>query len=102
MLKNESLRSRIVGKEKSIKMKIFKEFMDILADTEYELEKSLKDFTVYDFLELEDEMDEEAFKNDKVLTKLKECGAIIEIKRDTKTGGTFIKLANGKEGIFGI
>ncbi|MHC1748259.1 MAG: hypothetical protein AB9856_07705 [Cellulosilyticaceae bacterium] len=82
-------------------MKIFEEFMKTLADMEYELEKSLKDFTVSDFLELEDEMDEVAFKNDKVIAKLKECGAIIEIKKDVKTGGTFIKLENGKEGIFG-
>ncbi|MEG0013359.1 MAG: hypothetical protein RR427_02800 [Cellulosilyticaceae bacterium] len=83
-------------------MKVFKEFMDILADTEYELEKSLKDFSVYDFLELEDEMDEAAFKNDKVMAKLKECGAVLEIKKDAATGGTFIKLANGKEGVFGV
>lgn len=83
-------------------MKIFKEFTDILKDTEYELDKSLKDFTVSDFLELEDEMDEAAFKNEKVIAKLKECKAIVEIKKDPATGGTFIKLSNGKEGIFGI
>lgn len=83
-------------------MKIYEEFMAILKDTEYELEKSLKDFTVSDFLELEDEIDDAVFKDNKVIAKLKECGAIVEIKKDAKTGGTFIKLSNGKEGIFGI
>lgn len=83
-------------------MKTFKEFMDALTDMEYELEKSLKDFTVSDFLELEDELDDAIFKDPKVIAKLKKCGAIVDIKKDAKTGGTWIKLSNGKEGIFGI
>ncbi|MGL4344087.1 MAG: hypothetical protein ACRCTE_02740 [Cellulosilyticaceae bacterium] len=83
-------------------MNAFKDFMEQLQDMEYELDKKLKDFTVSDFLEFEDELDDKVFKDAKVIAKLKECGAILEIKKDAKTGGTWIKLANGKEGIFGI
>ncbi|MGL5675039.1 MAG: hypothetical protein ACRDDX_01345 [Cellulosilyticaceae bacterium] len=83
-------------------MNQFKAFMEQLQDMEYELDKKLKDFTPSDFLELEDELDDKAFKDPKVIAKIKECGAVLEIKKDAKTGGTFIKLANGKEGIFGI
>ncbi|MGL4738905.1 MAG: hypothetical protein ACRCW2_15740 [Cellulosilyticaceae bacterium] len=83
-------------------MNLFKDFMENLQDMEYELDKKLKDFTVSEFLEFEDELDDKVFKDAKVIAKLKECGAIIEIKKDAKTGGTFIKLSNGKEGIFGL
>lgn len=83
-------------------MNQFKLFMEQVQDMEYELDKKLKDFTVSDFLELEDELDDKMFKDAKVIAKLKECGAILEIKKDAQTGGTFIKLANGKEGIFGM
>lgn len=83
-------------------MNPFKDFMEHLQDMEYELDKKLKDFTVSEFLEFEDELDDKIFKDPKVISKLKECSAIIEIKKDTKTGGTFIKLSNGKEGIFGL
>lgn len=83
-------------------MNQFKLFMDQLQDMEYELDKKLKDFTPSDFLELEDELDDKMLKDAKVIAKLKECSAIVEIKKDDKTGGTFIKLSNGKEGIFGL
>lgn len=83
-------------------MNHFKAFMEQLQDMEYELDKKLKDFTASDFLELEDELDDRAFGDAKVIAKLKECGAVVDIKKDVKTGGTYIKLANGKEGIFGI
>ncbi|MGL4362903.1 MAG: hypothetical protein ACRCSG_06545 [Cellulosilyticaceae bacterium] len=83
-------------------MNQFKAFMEQVQDMEYELDKKLKDFTMSDFLELEDELDEVMFKDAKVIEKLKECGAITEIKKDAQTGGTFIKFENGKECIFGI
>ena len=82
-------------------MNHYKLFTEALADMEYELDKKLKDFTPSEFLELEDEVDDATFKDPKVIAKLKECGAVVEIKKDAATGGTFIKLSNGKEGVFG-
>ena len=81
---------------------MYKQFMEILEETELELGKKLKDFTVHDFFELETEMEEELFRDKQVIAKLKECGAITEIKKDSKSAGTFIKLVNGSKGIFGI
>ena len=81
-------------------MNQFKAFMEQVADMEYELNKSLKDFTVKDFLELEDELDDGMLKDAKVIQKLKECSAIIAINKDAATGKTFIKLQGGKEGLF--
>ena len=83
-------------------MNLYKAFEEQLKDMEYELDKSLKDFTASEFLELEDECEDKMFKDQKVIAKLKECSAILEIKKDTATGGTFIKLADGREGIFGV
>lgn len=82
-------------------MKPFEQFMDILGETEDELGKKLKDFTVDHFYELETEMDEELFRDSKVIAKLKECGAILEIKKDSKSQGTLIKLKDGTQGVFG-
>ena len=81
---------------------MFKQFMEVLEEIELELGKKLKDFTVNDFFELETEMEEELFKDKQVIAKLKECAAITEIKKDTKSAGTFIKLIDGSEGVFGI
>ncbi len=81
-------------------MSLFKSFMEQVKDMEYELDKPLKDFSVSDFLELEDELDDKMLKDAQVIAKLKECSAILEITKDNNTGGTRIKLANGKEGIF--
>ena len=80
-------------------MNPFNQFMDILSETEEELGKKLKDFTVEDFYELETEMDEELFRDSKVINQLKACGAIVEIKKDGK--GTLIKLKDGTQGVFG-
>lgn len=82
-------------------MNPFNQFMDILSETEEELGKKLKDFTVEDFYELETEMDEELFRDSKVIDQFKTCGAIVEIKKDSKSKGTIIKLKDGSEGVFG-
>lgn len=82
-------------------MNPFNQFMDILAETEEELGKKFKDFTVEDFYELETEMDEELFRDSKVINQLKSCGAVLEIKKDSKTKGSIIKLKDGSEGVFG-
>lgn len=82
-------------------MKPFDQFMDILGETEDELGKKFKDFTVEDFYELETEMEEELFRDNKVIDKLKACGAIVEIKKDSKSKGTIIKLKDGSQGVFG-
>lgn len=82
-------------------MNAFNQFMDILAETEEELNKKFKNFTVEDFYELETEMEEELFRDSKVIAKLKECGAILDIKKDSKSKGCIIKLKDGSEGVFG-
>ena len=81
-------------------MNPFNQFMDILGETEDELGKKLKDFTVDDFYELETEMGEELFRDSKVIEKLKECGAIANIKKGGK--GILIQLKDGTKGAFGI
>ena len=82
-------------------MNLFNQFMDILGEPEDELRKKLKDFTIEDFYELETEMDEDLFRDSKVIGKLKDCGAILEIKKDSKSKGVIIKLKDGTEGVFG-
>ena len=82
-------------------MDAFNQFMDILGETEDELGRKLKDFTVEDFYELETEMEEELFRDSKVIEQLKACGAIVEIKKDNESKGVLIKLKDGSEGVFG-
>ncbi len=83
-------------------MSLFEQFTELLVQVEAELGLSLKDFETEDFFVLEGEMEEIMFSDDEILDKLRECGAIEKIEKDTQASVVIVRLVDGCVGTFGI
>ncbi len=83
-------------------MSLFEQFTELLVQVEAELGLFLKDFETEDFFVLEGEMEEIMFSDDEVLDKLRECGAIEKIEKDTQASVVIVRLVDGCVGTFGI
>ncbi|NLI89164.1 MAG: hypothetical protein GX366_01965 [Epulopiscium sp.] len=77
---------------------LFDEFMDCLMDIKEEIGKDFKDFSVNDFFDLEENLDETVFSSSKVQEKLRECGAVKELVIDDEF--IVIHLVDGSVGEF--
>ena len=83
-------------------MSLFEQFTELLVQVEAELGLSLKDFETEDFFVLEGEMEEIMFSDDEVFEKLRECGAVEKIEKDTQASVVIVRLVDGCVGTFGI